>query len=34
MSNWKDLINDVIIVLREWQIIEIRDQYYNFFREV
>uniref|UniRef100_K1RWZ9 Uncharacterized protein C3orf20 n=1 Tax=Magallana gigas TaxID=29159 RepID=K1RWZ9_MAGGI len=33
MSNWKDLTNDVIIVPREWQTTEIRDQYYNSLRE-
>ncbi|XP_062584054.1 uncharacterized protein LOC134245821 isoform X4 [Saccostrea cucullata] len=34
MSNWKDLTSDVIIVPREWQTTEIRDQYYNSLREV
>lgn len=33
MSNWKDLTNDVIIVPREWQTTEIRDQYYNSLRD-
>ncbi|XP_055999633.1 uncharacterized protein LOC125656907 isoform X4 [Ostrea edulis] len=33
MSSWKELTNDVIIVPREWQTTEIRDQYYNSIRE-
>ncbi|XP_078341968.1 uncharacterized protein LOC111107827 isoform X2 [Crassostrea virginica] len=33
MSNWREMTSDVIIVPREWQTSEIRDQYYNSLRE-
>lgn len=33
MSTWKELTNDVIYVPREWQTVEIREQYYNSLRE-
>lgn len=33
MSTWKELTNDVVYVPREWQTVEIKEQYYNSLRE-
>ncbi|XP_071170308.1 uncharacterized protein LOC143062443 isoform X4 [Mytilus galloprovincialis] len=33
MSTWKELTNDVIYVQREWQTVEIKEQYFNSLRD-